>query len=184
MSSPDEQPSLSLLNVFDVDTDRGPRRYLCFVDPVTAGARGIDPRSIVGEFPRDLPHPAGPDDLLPNTGFIDTFIVYMNEVAAGSPELQSQAAQNAGKSLYVIDPRLPANVTEEPESHNVLGVFEIDPEGKIVSGSFAYNRMHRWFDEKLGASGVFSDRSFYSWLHPDLGALGAGNAPPDEPTAR
>ena len=106
---------LSLLNVFDVETEDGPRRFLCFVDPVIAGARGIDPR-------------------------------------------------------------VPYTVTDEPPTQDVLGAYEVDAHGKIVSGSFGYNQLHRWFDQAAGPSGVFADRSFYDWLHPAF-APGERSAP-------
>jgi len=157
---------LSLLNVFDVETKNGPRRFLCFIDPVIAGARGIDPRAIVGEFPADLQHADDAAQFTPSNGFIQTFIQYMNEVAAATQGLAEQAAGSAGQRLYVVDPRVPQTVTGEPPTQDVLGAYEVDDHGKIVSGSFGYNQNHRWFDQASGTSGVFADRIFYDWLHP------------------
>lgn len=156
---------LSLLNVFDVDSETGPRRLLCFVDPVIAGSRGIDPRAIVGEFPPELDHAEDPSQFSPNPGFIQTFILYMNQVAATTPGLTEQASRNAGQTLYVVDPRVVSDHPGEPHAHDVLGAYEIDPQGKIVPNSFGYNEEHRWFDSESGVSGVFSDRTFYDWLH-------------------
>ena len=42
--------TLSLLNVFEVETDEGMRTLIGYVDPVRAGAEGISTRSIVGGF--------------------------------------------------------------------------------------------------------------------------------------
>ena len=173
MSEPPDP--LSLLNVFDVETEAGPRRYLCFVDPVIAGARGIDPRVIVGEFPVHLEHAEDASQFTPNDVFIQMFIRYMNEVAAATQGLTEQAARSAGQRLYVVDPRVPQSVEGEPPAVDVLGAYEVDDQGKIVSGSFGYNQHHRWFDPTSGTSGVFADRIFYDWLHPAFGP-GEGTA--------
>jgi hypothetical protein len=157
---------LSLLNVFDVETENGPRRLLCFVDPVLAGSRGIDPRAVVGEFPPGLEHAADATNFTPNPAFIQTFITYMNDVAAATPGLTAQAAKSVGQMLYVVDPRVSSTVESEPPAHDVLGAYEVSDHGTIVPGSFGYNQGHRWFDPGSGISGVFSDRNFYGWLHP------------------
>jgi hypothetical protein len=160
---------LSLLNVFDVKTESGPRRFLCFVDPVIAGARGIDPRAIVGEFPPRLEHAHDPAQLTPNPGFIQTFILYMNEAAATTRGLADRASRSAGQALYVVDPRVSSSLAGEPPPQDVLGAFDVANDGTIVPGSFAYNQQHRWFDPRSGISGVFADRNFYDWLHPTDG---------------
>ncbi|MFO0908940.1 MAG: hypothetical protein U0794_11370 [Isosphaeraceae bacterium] len=174
MSVPEETNPLTLLNVFDVKTEGQPRRLLCFVDQVTAGSKGIDPRAVVGEFPYQEGGEPGPDDLRLNQGFVHTFILYMNEVASKTEGLRQQAKANAGKTLYVIDPRLPSTSEGEPQAHDVLGVFQVNDEGEIVADSFGYNPEHRWFAPNREISGVFTDRAFYAWLHPDVGALGGG----------
>lgn len=156
---------LSLLNVFDIESETGPRRLLCFVDPVIAGARGIDPRAIVGEFPAELDHVEDPSQFSANPAFIQTFILYMNQVASSSPGLTRQAAANAGETLYVVDPRVPPSQKGEPLPHDVLGAYQIGPDGTIVPGSFGYNEAHLWFHADSGVSGVFADRAFYDWIH-------------------
>ena len=76
------QSNLSLLNVFQVVVDGVHHHLVCFLDPVLAGTRGIDARSIVGEF---TPGPDGAFDLAtfqPNPEFIAAFTQYMNEKGA------------------------------------------------------------------------------------------------------
>ena len=41
---------LSLLNVFEVEHEGAIRHLICFIDPVLAGACGIDGRAVIGEF--------------------------------------------------------------------------------------------------------------------------------------
>ena len=50
------RPGLPLLNVFEVEADGARRHLVCFLDTVLAGARGIDARSVVGEY---VPGPDG-----------------------------------------------------------------------------------------------------------------------------
>ena len=42
--------SLALLNIYEVESEHGPTSLLCFLDPILAGAKGIEGRSVVGEY--------------------------------------------------------------------------------------------------------------------------------------
>jgi hypothetical protein len=158
--------SLSLLNVYEVDVDGATRHVVCFLDPVLAGAVGIDERSVVGEF---TPGPDGrfdPATFRANPGFVEAFEQFMNDEASRAPEVVAQARAGAGSWLYLIDPRSRTGPEAEPPASDVVGGFAVDGEGRIVPGSFRYNAHHAWFDPDSGASGLLADRQFYDWLHP------------------
>ena len=85
-------PKLALLNTYEVHQDGVTHNLVCFLDPVLAGSRGIDPRSIIGSF---TPGADGTFDLQTfrlNPEFVAAFTQYMNEAATLSPELLREAA--------------------------------------------------------------------------------------------
>jgi hypothetical protein len=159
------ETSLSLLNVFDVVNDEAHHHLICFLDAVLAGSRGIDPRSIVGEFTPKADQQFDPESFVLNTLFLEALTAYMNEETAASPAMAGEASRNASGRLYLIDPRHKHAEGAEPSPTDVLGAFSVDEAGKVVPGSFEYNEHHLWFDEDAGVSGVLSDRAFYNWLH-------------------
>lgn len=157
---------LPLLNIYEVEDDGRTRHFVGFLDPVLAGARGIDPQAMIGEF---TPDPAGEFDLATfrvNSEFLAAFTQFMNEVAIQSPEINAQARTIPGQRLYLIDPRNLGDPDVEPPAADVLGAFEIDAEGSIVPESFSYNNAHMWFSPESGVSGMLEDRGFYDWLNP------------------
>ena len=162
------ESSLSLLNVFEVEVDGTTRHVLCFLDPVLAGAKGIDARWTIGEL---TPQPGGVFDASTFTlypEFVATVTAYMNDQAREDPALAAQAAAVESQWLYVLDPRYRGAVEDAPASE-VLGCFAVDETGQIGPGSFQYNRDHVWFERTFGASGLLTDRRFYDWLHPSPG---------------
>jgi hypothetical protein len=157
--------SLSLLNVFEVELEGSVRHLLCFIDPVLAGARGIDGRSILGEF---TPGPDGeldPGSLQVNPQFIEAFEQFMNEEADRAPELSDEARNHPGDRLYLIDSRHPGDPHADPPASEVIGGFEVDETGRIVPDSFQYNPGHLWFSPDTGGSSLLVNRQFYDWLN-------------------
>ena len=156
---------LSLLNLYEIDDDGSTRHIVCLLEPVRAGAVGIDARTIVGGYD------PGPDrgfdlqSFRPNPGFAAAFTDYMNAVASHAPELIAQAAAQPGLWLYLVDPRAPDPAGEVPPG-DVVGCFAVDETGQIAPNSFQYNANHLWFDPDAGPSGILSDRRFYEWLNP------------------
>ena len=165
------EESLAMLNVYEVETGSGTRHLVCFLDPVLAGARGIDPRSIVGEFSPGEDDEFDPETFILNPAFVDALREYMNDETPQSPELIREAASYSGGLLYIVDPRDESDAGSPPPPSNLVGCYTVDDEGRIVPDSFQYNEEHRFFDPNQGVSGVFADRRFYDWLHPlpDLG---------------
>ena len=155
---------LSLLNVFEVRVDDQTRHVLCFLDPVLAGARGIDPRWVIGEIALDPEGEFDTSRLTLNPEFVRSVTAYMNDEAAGSAELIGQAAARRSQWLYVLDPRY-RGPTEEAPGSEILGCFAVDEAGQIAPGSFQYNKQHVWFEPSFGVSGLLGDRKFYAWLH-------------------
>jgi hypothetical protein len=159
------ETSLSLLNVFEVEHEGSIRHLLCFIDPVLAGARGIDSRSILGAL---TPRPDGaldPSALQINPEFIEAFQHFMNEHAVRSPELAQEARNHPGDWLYVIDSRHEGDPQADPPASEVVGCFAVDETGQIVPNSFQYNRQHLWFSPDTGGSSLLMNRHFYDWLH-------------------
>jgi hypothetical protein len=163
-------PKLALLNTYEVHQDGVTHHLVCFLDPVLAGSRGIDPRSILGSF---TPGEGGTFDLQAfrlNPEFVAAFTQYMNEAATLSPQLLCEAANYPSGWLYIIDPRFPDDSPEaDPPASEVVGCFAVDDAGQIVPKSFQYNKNHAWFDPETGVSDLLSDRQFYDWLHPSPG---------------
>lgn len=165
-SSQDEQRDLSLLNIFEVKEEAGPRHYVCFLDPVLAGAIGIAEEAIVGEF---TPTPDGefdPETFRLNARFVEAFERYMNDQAIDNEELQALASQQPANRLFLVDPRQADDPDAEVGDTNVIGHFQVDPIGVLMPDSFQYNERHLLFDPELGVSGILFDRQFYLWLHP------------------
>jgi hypothetical protein len=159
-----EEQALSLLNVFDVVVDGRTRHVLCFLDPVLAGVRGIDPRWTIGDI---APGPDGQFDAARftlNAAFTASVTRYMNDEASRAPELQAQAAERPSQRLHVLDSRYRGGADDAPASE-VLGGFAVDDTGRIAPGSFQYNAQHVWFEPTYGVSGLLRDRRFYGWLH-------------------
>jgi hypothetical protein len=159
-------PELSLLNVYEVETDGSTHHIVCFLDAVLAGARGIDSRAVVGEF---TPQPDGrfdPETFELNPEFIEVFTQYMNEESAQTEQVVQEASANPSAWLYVIDPRSPNAPAADPPPSDVLGCFAVDDHGQVVPNSFQYNSEHVLFDPAQGVSGILADRRFYDWLHP------------------
>jgi hypothetical protein len=156
--------SLDLLNIYEIQEPAGTRHLVCFLEPVLAGARGIEGRSVIGEFtPRDDGE-FDPETFLLNPEFVEAFIRYMNKTVIEAPEMEEQSRANPAGYLHLIDPR--CGVQEgEPPLADVLGGYAIDPDGKAVPGSFRYNPDHVMFDPTSGPSGILTDRRFYDWLH-------------------
>jgi hypothetical protein len=152
--------SYDLLNLYEIDGTDGTKHYVCFLDPVLAGARGIDWRCVVGEFE---PNPKGdfdPQTFRLNPDFVAAFVGYMNGPVLASEEVREQARANPKGFLHLLDPRC-----GEPEATDLLGGFAIDEAGQPVPGSFRYNPDHLMFDPQSGPSGILVDRRFYHWLH-------------------
>jgi len=157
--------TLPLLNVYEIESDRGKTSYLCFLDPVLAGARGIEPASVLGRYATDKRGDFDVDGFEVNPAFVESLTGYMNEVTATKGEIVEQARALASGWLYVIDPRDTTGAEAEPPAANLLGAFAVDDTGQVVPGSFQYNKTHILFDREHGPSGVLHDRAFYDWLH-------------------
>ncbi len=159
-----------LLNIYEVNEGAQTRHLVCFLEPVRAGAAGIDTSAIVGEFTPTTDGGFDPRTFRLNEAFIDSFQGYMNHQAREAPELGRAAADRANGWLYIIDPRHHPEAEDDPAAEpppsEVLGAFAVDQGGQIVADSFRYNRHHVWFDPRRGVSGVLADRRFYDWLHP------------------
>ena len=157
--------SLALLNVYEVETDKGTTALLCFLDPVLAGAKGIDGRSVVGEYVAREGEGFNPEGFRVNPTFVEALTGFMNEETAETEGIAAQAREITSGWLYVLDPRDRSDPGAEPHPANVLGAFAVDDAGQVVPGSFQYNANHKMFDREHGTSGVLFDRAFYSWLH-------------------
>lgn len=156
---------LQLLNVYEVENEDGPASLVCFLDPVIAGARGIDPRSVVGLYGKPGEEAFDAEGFRVNPAFVEALVGYMNEVASASEEVVAEAKTLASGWLYIIDPRDNAPADGEPPPSNLLGAYAVDETGQVVPGSFQYNEKHTVFDREQGPSGVLFDRKFYDWLH-------------------
>ena len=163
MAEPDH--SLPLLNVYEIVHDGRTRHLICFLDPVLAGAKGIEDEEVVGDY---KPGPEGaftPETFQLNPAFVENFTRYMNEVAIHNDNLVAEASLHKSEWLYVLDPRRQDEDNVEPPASDLIGCYAVDDSSQIVPDSFQYNANHRWFDEDSGVSGVLSDRKFYDWLH-------------------
>lgn len=162
----DRSASLEMLNLYEVQDEGRPRHFVCFLEPVLAGARGIPGHAIVGEFAPGASGEFDPGTFELNPEFVAAFTGFMNDRAIRSSELVRQARANPGGWLYLIDPRnrTPA---DDPPPGDLLGAFAIDDSGQAVPNSFQYNRNHVMFDPTSGPSGILMDRQFYDWLHSE-----------------
>ncbi|HEV3165373.1 MAG TPA: hypothetical protein VGZ22_15205 [Isosphaeraceae bacterium] len=161
-----DDKSLSLLNVFEVEVEGATHHMVCYLDPVLAGSRGIDSRSVIGEFTPDAQGEFDPRTFRINPEFIEAFVQYMNAESTGATEAIAQARDQPGGWLYLIDPRNPRRPEVETPPGDLVGCFAVDDTGQIVPNSFQYNQNHLWFDPVSGVSGLLYDRKFYDWLHP------------------
>ncbi len=155
---------LTLLNLYEVEEGGERRHLICFLEPVRAGATGINVRTILGDY---SPGPTGsfdPGSFRLNPAFAAVFTDYMNLEAVRAPELIAQAARQPGRWLYLIDPRAIDPEGDVPPT-DVVGCFAVDDAGQIAPNSFQYNRNHSWIDPTLGPSGLLADRRFYDWLN-------------------
>ena len=136
---------------------------------MTAGAVGIEPRAVVGEFTPDAGGDFDLETFELNPDFVRAFAEYMNEEGVKAPELLAQAAAEPEGFLYLVDPRHPfdPDSPSEPPGTDIVGRFLVDAQGGIVADSFEYNADHVLFDPETGVSGILHDRKFYDWLHPD-----------------
>jgi len=162
----DDQATLSLLNVFDVDSDDGLRRLIAFVDPVRAGAEGISTRTIVGEIDARGDGNFDTTKFVPNTEFLAAIVDFMNSEPSRSNEVVEQAKTIPSHWLYVIDPRNASPEDTDPPASDVIGCYAVDDAGQIVPNSFQYNSEHRLFCPEVGPSGLLDDRRFFEWLNP------------------
>ncbi len=160
-----DESSLELLNIYEINEPEGPRFLVCFLEPVLAGAKGIDSRAVVGDFTPRADGEFDPASFRLNSEFVATFAEYMNAVALDSEELRAQARGNPGSDLFLLDPRFQDH-SQEPKPADLIGWFHIDELGQPVPESFQYNGHHVMFDPDRGPSGILFDRSFYDWLHP------------------
>lgn len=158
------EPSYDLLNIYEIDESTGPRHYLCLLEPVQAGVKGILWESVVGEFTPRGDGEFDPETFRLNPDFVAAFVAYMNGPMLESPELREQARANPGGFLHLVDPRV-GEPEGEPAPGDMLGGFAIDEGGVPVPGSFRYNPEHLMFDARSGPSGILTDRRFYDWLH-------------------
>lgn len=160
-----DSASIELLHIYEIEEPEGTRFLVCFLEPVLAGARGIESKAVVGEF---VPKPDGefdPETFVLNPEFVAGFEEYMNALGIDSPELIEQARQNPGSELFLVDPRH-GDPASEPEVGDLLGWISIDDDGTPVDDSFHYNEQHLLFDPLTGPSHILLDRRFYDWLHP------------------
>ncbi len=128
--------SRSLLNLYEVKVDGVRRHVVCLLDPVLAGARGIDARAIVGGY---SPGPSGgfdPRTFQPNPAFIEAFTRFMNDEAAHAPEVVREALARRSRWLHIIDSRHPNDPDIDPPPGDIIGCFTIDDTGQIVPNSF------------------------------------------------
>src|SRR5690348_10955331 len=127
---------LALINVFDVETETGPASLLCFLDPVLAGSRGIDPRAVIGPYGKPEDVEFDPETFKVNPAFVEALTAYMNERAAGADEVVAGAKGIKSDWLYIVDPRHKGGPDVEPPASHLLGAFAVDESGQVVPGSF------------------------------------------------
>lgn len=157
---------IPLLNVFEVQEADRVRHLIGFLDPILAKSRGLASHAMVGEFVPGLDGAFNPQTFQGNPEFVAAFIAYMNRRIELAPEMAEGASERPGERLFVIDPRN-RDQDREPPGSDVLGSYEVDNLGLIVTDSFTYNPDHRWFCPEAGISGIFYDRRFYAALHPE-----------------
>jgi hypothetical protein len=162
-----DESELSLLNIYEVETDEGTKHLVGFQDPVLAGSVGLASHAMIGEFRPDPDGEFDPDSFTVNPEFVEAVTQYMNAVPVEAPALVEGARQIPGERLYVVDPRNDTPMDEDPPAEDVLGWYEVDDAGQVVPDSFEYNGEHLWFSTRSGVSGLLEDRNFYRFLHPE-----------------
>jgi hypothetical protein len=163
----DQDMSLALLNVYEVENEGVRKHLICFLDPVLAGARGIDSRCVIGEFTPGHDRVFDAATFTLNSAFVATLSAYMNDRSTRSSELTHAATQHAGGWLYIVDPRNSGEDDAQPPACDLLGCYAVDESGQIIPNSFQYNENHVFFEADRGTSGIFYDRHFYDWLHAE-----------------
>ena len=162
----DREP-LSLLNTFEVDDESGATRHLvCFMESVAAGSTGIPTQAIVGEYTPDADGQFDPETFQTNPDFLSAFAAFMNAEAAQTPEVVAQAKDHPDDLLYLVDPRTPDPDGDIPAS-DILGCFQVDPDGNVIPDSFRPHPDHTWLDPNAGPSALLTRRDFHDWLHRD-----------------
>jgi hypothetical protein len=157
-----------LVNVFEVEIDGEVQHLVCFLEHTLGFAKGIDSREVIGRVTRGADGEFDLASLSLNPTFVETFIQYMNDQAARSPEIAREARATPSGWVYVIDPRQPDDPDADTPPSNIVGAFAVDDTGQVVPGSFQYNRNHLWFDPARGQSGFLSRVGFYNWLHSSV----------------
>ena len=176
--------SAALLNIYDVETEKGPARSSASSTPCSPGPRGSTTRSVVGDYvdrrgrrvrPRRLPGQPGvrrgPDRL--------------HERGDRRDPRRSPARPGRSGATGSTSSTPATGPTPRPSRRpaNVLGAFAVDDAGQVVPGSFQYNANHRMFDREFGTRALLFDRAFYDWLHATSGSADERTLrePADEP---
>jgi len=162
-----DQSELPLINIFEVETDEGPKHLVGFMDTVLAGAVGLASHAMIGEFRPDSRGEFDPETFTINPEFIHAVIRYMNGGPASDPIIIEGARQIPGQRLYIVDPRNSTPPDDDPPAEDVIGWFLVDDSGQLTPDSFHYNPDHLWFSVNSGISGLLADRNFYEYLHPE-----------------
>ena len=121
---------------------------------------GLAPHSIVGmvEVQGTSPQWA---TWRPNTHFIEFLCRYMQARLQVTPAFFEEDTRVApGEFFYVIDKRIPDAGGFVP-SHDIVGAYRTDAEGRPVAESFQYNPNHRLVLEEGGFSYLLSDERLY-----------------------
>jgi hypothetical protein len=121
---------------------------------------GLAPHTIVGMVEAQGASPQWAT-WRPNTHFIDFLCCYMQAKLQVKPALFEEDAHVApGGFFYVIDGR-----TADPggfvPSHDIVGAYRTDAEGRPVAESFQYNPNHRLVLEEGAFSSLLSDGRLY-----------------------
>jgi hypothetical protein len=166
------------VNIYEVEdeVDGHVRHLVGFMDAGLADAVGLVSHAMIGEF---RPGPEGgfdTDTFSVNPEFLDVVTQFLNAQPECSVELVEGARRIPGERLYLVDPRSPARDDEDPPPEDVLGWYEVDPQGRVVPDSFRYNEEHVWFSQNSGISGLLVNREFYEFVHAQArgGELGGG----------
>jgi hypothetical protein len=164
----DDDLSFDLLHVYDPAEPGVGAHLVCFIEPDRVQATGEIPGpAIVGEF---QPLPDGefdPTSFKRNDVFVEALVQYQNDVAILGEDLVEQAQANPGAQLFLFDHRNSAH--HEPDDDtpltDIIGSFQVQPDGHPAPGSFNYNPHHLLFDPHKGPSFLLSSKRFYRWLH-------------------
>jgi hypothetical protein len=150
--------------VYELNDESGEHHVICFQDPVHAGSKGIDVKSIVGRYLPDAKGQFDPAAFQFNTAFVNQVADFMNSVVSNDQQLVEEAKRVTEGRLEVIDPRCENDQISEIPLSEIVGWFAVDPSGQILPDSFLYNHNHTWFDPSSGTSGLLKLRRFYDFL--------------------